>query len=65
MAQSVNISDDEMELVNHFLMNLETIVNEQRQWEIETIIEGEGLEGEIQAFLSMIIANFDKELARF
>jgi hypothetical protein len=46
-------------------MNLETIVNEQRQWEIETIIEGEGLEGVIQAFLSMIIANFDKELARF
>lgn len=65
MAQSVNISEDELELVNQFLMNLETIVNEQKQWEIETIIEGEGLEGVIQAFLSMIIANFDKELARF
>ncbi|MHA2254969.1 MAG: hypothetical protein ACXAAM_02750, partial [Candidatus Heimdallarchaeaceae archaeon] len=62
---SVNISEDEQELINQFLMNLETIVNEQRQWEIETIIEGEGLEGVIQAFLSMIIANFDKELARF
>jgi hypothetical protein len=65
MAQSVNVSEDEQELVNQFLVNLETIINEQRQWEIETIIEGEGLEGAIQAFLSMIMANFDKELARF
>ena len=65
MAQSVNISEEELELVNQFLVSLETIVNEQRQWEIETIIEGEGLEGAIQAFLSMIIANFDKEMARF
>jgi hypothetical protein len=65
MAQSVNISEDELELVNQFLVSLETIVNEQRQWEIETIIEGEGLEGALQVFLSMIIANFDNELARF
>ena len=65
MAQSVNISEAELELVNQFLVSLETIVNEQRQWEIETIIEGEGLEGALQAFLSMIIANFDNELARF
>lgn len=65
MAQSVNISENELELVNQFLVSLETIINEQRQWEIETIIEGEGLEGAIQVFLSMIMANFDKELARF
>ena len=65
MAQSVNVSEEEQELINQFLVNLETIINEQRQWEIETIIEGEGLEGAIQAFLSMIMANFDKELARF
>ena len=65
MVQTVNISEDELELVNQFLITLETIVNEKRQWEIENIIEGEGLEGAIQAFLSMIITNFDQTLSRF
>ncbi len=65
MVQSINVSEDELELINKFLLALETIVNERRQWEIETLIEGEGLEGVIQAFLSMIISNFENELARF
>ena len=65
MVLTVNISEDELELVNQFLITLETIVNEKRQWEIENIIEGEGLEGAIQAFLSMIITNFDQTLSRF
>ncbi|MHA1224583.1 MAG: hypothetical protein ACTSP3_15270 [Candidatus Heimdallarchaeaceae archaeon] len=65
MVQTANITEDELEQVNQFLFTLENIVNEKRQWEIETIIEGEGLEGVIQAFLSMIIANFDQSIAKF
>ncbi|MFW9851784.1 MAG: hypothetical protein ACFFDS_02485 [Candidatus Thorarchaeota archaeon] len=61
----MNISEDDLEQVNQFLVSLETIVNEGRLWEIESIIEGEGLEGVIQAFLSMIITNFDQSLAKF
>lgn len=65
MVQSVNISESELEQINQFLITLENIVNEGRQWEMETIIEGEGLEGVIQAFLSMIMTNFDQALAKF
>ena len=65
MVQTVNISEDELELINQFLLSLESVVNEKRQWEIETLIEGDGLEGVIQAFLSMIIANFQNTMARF
>jgi hypothetical protein len=65
MVQSVNISEDDLEQVNQFLISLESIVNEGRQWEMESIIEGEGLEGVIQAFLSMLIKNFDQSLTKF
>ena len=65
MVQSVNISEGELEQINQFLITLENIVNEGKQWEMETIIEGEGLEGVIQAFLSMIMTNFDQALAKF
>ncbi|MBY9000714.1 MAG: hypothetical protein KGD64_07360 [Candidatus Heimdallarchaeota archaeon] len=65
MVQTVNISEDELESINQFLLSLETIVNENKQWEIETLIEGNGLEGAIQAFLSMIIANFPNTMSRF
>jgi len=65
MVQTVNISEDDLEQVNQFLVTLETFVNEGRLWEMESIIEGEGLEGVIQAFLSMIVTNFDQSLAKF
>ena len=65
MVQTVNVSEDELELINQFLLTLETVVNEKRQWEIETILQGEGLEGVIQAFLSMIMANFQNSMAKF
>jgi len=65
MVQTVNISENELELINQFLLSLESVVNEKRQWEIETLLEGDGLEGVIQAFLSMIIANFQNTMARF
>ena len=65
MVQTVNISESELEFINQFMLSLETVVNEGRQWEIETLLEGDGLEGVIQAFLSMIIANFQNTMARF
>jgi hypothetical protein len=65
MVQTVNISENELELINQLLLSLESVVNEKRQWEIETLLEGDGLEGVIQAFLSMIIANFQNTMARF
>ncbi|MHA1551311.1 MAG: hypothetical protein ACTSQC_05155 [Candidatus Heimdallarchaeaceae archaeon] len=65
MVQTVNISEDELEFINQFLLSLEAVVNEERQWEIETLLEGDGLEGVIQAFLSMIIANFQNAMAKF
>ena len=65
MVQTVNISEDELEFINQFLLSLEAVVNEERQWEIETLLEGDGLEGVIQAFLSMIIANFQNTMAKF
>jgi len=65
MVQTVNITEGELELINQLLVNLETIINEKRLWEIESIIEGEGLEGVIEAFLSMLVANFDDSLVRF
>lgn len=65
MVQTVNISENELEFINQFLLSLEAVVNEERQWEIETLLEGDGLEGVIQAFLSMIIANFQNTMARF
>ncbi len=65
MVQTVNISEDELEFINQFLLSLEAVVNERRQWEIETLLEGDGLEGAIQAFLSMITANFQNTMARF
>ncbi|MCG3216053.1 MAG: hypothetical protein KAS63_05030 [Candidatus Heimdallarchaeota archaeon] len=65
MVQSVNINDDDLELINQLLVSIENIVNEKRLWDIETILEGEGLGGVIQAFLSMLIANFDGSLSRF
>ncbi len=65
MVQTVNISENELELINQFLLSLESVVNEKRQWEIETLLEGDGLEGVIQAFLSMIIANFQNTMAKF
>ncbi|MCK5304349.1 MAG: hypothetical protein KAJ72_03805 [Candidatus Heimdallarchaeota archaeon] len=65
MVQTVNISEDELEFINQFLLSLEAVVNEERQWEIEALLEGDGLEGVIQAFLSMIIANFQNAMAKF
>ncbi|MCK4896153.1 MAG: hypothetical protein KAS47_05045 [Candidatus Heimdallarchaeota archaeon] len=65
MVQTVNISEDELEFINQFLLSLEAVINEERQWEIETLLEGDGLEGVIQAFLSMIIANFQNTMAKF
>ncbi|MHA1345161.1 MAG: hypothetical protein ACTSVO_11515 [Candidatus Heimdallarchaeaceae archaeon] len=65
MVQTVNISEDEIEYINQFLLSLETVVNERKQWEIETLLEGDGLEGVIQAFLSMITANFQDAMAKF
>ena len=65
MVQTVNISEDEQESINQFILSLENIINEDRQWEIETLLEGNGLEGVIQAFLSMIIANFQNTMSRF
>ena len=65
MVQTVNITEGELELINQLLINLETIINEKRLWEIGSIIEGEGLEGVIEAFLSMLVANFEDSLVRF
>ena len=65
MVQTVNITEGELELINQLLVNLETIINEKKLWEIESIIKGEGLEGVIEAFLSMLIANFEDSLVRF
>ncbi len=65
MVKTVNISEDELEFINQFLLSLEAVVNEERQWEIETLLEGDGLEGVIQVFLSMIIANFQNTMAKF
>ena len=65
MVQTVNISEDELEFINQFLLSLEAVVNEERQWEIEALLEGDGLEGVIQAFISMIIANFQNAMAKF
>ncbi len=65
MVQTINISEDELELINQFLLSLESVVNTKRQWELETLLEGDGLEGVIQAFLSMITANFQNTMARF
>ena len=65
MVQTVNISENELAYINQFLLSLESVVNERRQWEIETLLEGDGFSGVIQAFLSMIIANFQNTMARF
>ncbi len=65
MVQTVNITEGELELINQLLVNLETKINEKRLWEIESLIQGEGLEGVIEAFLTMLIANFDDSLVRF
>ncbi len=65
MVKTVNISEDELEFINQFLLSLEAVVNEERQWEIETLLEGDGLEGVLQAFLSMITTNFQNTMARF
>ena len=67
LVQVINLSETELEEVNQLLYSVETIVNEQRHWEIETIIQSEDLvaQGVIQAFISMIINNFENSLARF
>ncbi|MHA1302484.1 MAG: hypothetical protein ACTSQE_01690 [Candidatus Heimdallarchaeaceae archaeon] len=62
-----NISEWELEEINQLFYTLENIINEQRHWQIETIIQAseEGMQGAIQAFISMIITNFENSLARF
>ena len=67
LVQVVNLNETELEEINQLLYSVETIVNEQRHWEIETVIQSEDLaaQGVIQAFISMIINNFENSLARF
>ena len=63
--QYVNVNEDEQEMINHLLINLESVINNNKTWALEDIVGGEGIVGVIQAYLSMLISNFEQSLARF
>ncbi len=67
VVQLVNISEIELEEINQLFYTLENIVNEQRQWDIESVVRSsnEAMQGIISAFISLIINNFENSLARF
>jgi len=63
--QYVNVNDEEQEMINHLLINLESVINNGKTMALEDIVGGDGIVGVIQAYLSMLISNFEQSLARF
>ncbi len=67
MVEIANLTTDEIALVNSLIQEIEEIVNKDQQWRIETILEAPdpSMTGMIQAFLSLIITNYDYSLGQF
>ena len=63
--QYVNVDEEEQEMINHLLINLESVINKGKTMALEDIVGGDGIVGVIQAYLSMLISNFEQSLARF
>ena len=63
--QYINVNEEEQEMINHLLINLESIINNNKTMALEDIVGGDGIVGVIQAYLSMLMSNFEQSLARF
>ncbi len=63
--QYVNVNEEEQEMINYLLINLESVINNNKTWALEEIVGGEGIMGVILAYLSMLISNFKQSTTRF